>query len=289
MPGINSPKPQGNWRKNKEAVPSVKLDRQRSCKFIWFFHPTVSFPSPGGGTKDEVDDFPQAPSRLRLKAPPELAALLKSNQVLLCNRPRSNCNQANCCIWLHMKTLVLLSVLQCLIKCAGLASNCIRQSWLGVFLILELCERSERGRIGWNLKKTTNESKVKQAENTLIPWYAFIIVECNLQDELHRNPSNPRRKFGQVPIAPLLASWQIVTVVNQRQWSISPENRRFWVEHTMDVGAHAQTPPNKGTAQARTNKTHNICTPSGWVSVFPNFLAIFTKTGWKILTLKFPC
>lgn len=32
-----------------------------------------------------------------------------------------------------MKTLVLLSVLQCLIKCAGLASNCIRQGWLGDF------------------------------------------------------------------------------------------------------------------------------------------------------------
>lgn len=70
---------------------------------------------------------------VRLKAPPELAALLKSNQVLVLNRPRSNCNQANCCIWLHMKTLVPLSVLQSLIKCACLASNCIKQGWLGVF------------------------------------------------------------------------------------------------------------------------------------------------------------
>lgn len=78
-------------------------------------------------------------------------------------------------------------------------------------------------------EKATSESKVKQAKNALIPSYAFIIVKWDLQDELQRNPSNPRREYGQVPIAPLLGSWQIVTLVNQRQWSNSPENSRFWV------------------------------------------------------------
>lgn len=78
-------------------------------------------------------------------------------------------------------------------------------------------------------EKASSENKVKEAKNTLIPSYTFIIVKWDLQGELHRNPSNAMREFDQVPIAPLLASWQIVTLVNQRQWSNSPKNSRFWV------------------------------------------------------------
>lgn len=69
-------------------------------------------------------------------------------------------------------------------------------------------------------EKATSESKVKEAKNALIPSYTFMIVKWDLQDKLHRNPSNPRIESGQVPIAPLLASWQIVPLVNPRQWLV---------------------------------------------------------------------
>lgn len=63
------------WRNNKKALPSVKLGKQRSWKFIHFSHPATvslegrtlltdwpvpSLPSPGGSTKEEAHDFTYA-------------------------------------------------------------------------------------------------------------------------------------------------------------------------------------------------------------------------------------
>ena len=127
------------------------------------------------------------------------------------------------------------------------------------------------------------------AQNTLLASHAFVMAKWDLQAELHRNPSNPRREYGQVPTAPSLASGETVAQVGQRQWWNSSGNSRFWVEHAVGLVAdcvwhcmhsnhkprtqkYTQTPPYTHSAQAKTNKTPSTCMPSSRVSVLPGFL-----------------